>query len=194
MMPIRKRILLIILFYVLNIGFSFVCIWISAKGLLFTVRYEWMNLIRLNAMFLIFSHAEMCMVMHRYHRNRNAFGKECIALDSRCTKQMIELVSFYVTSLIFSFFFSMTDICYYMFALSALIAGMMLMFGSGRFLWIDGEIMYIMNEIGELFQVKDFEKNEGRCTIIYANNKGKEYKVKIKQKKRMKEGLKDIFV
>lgn len=189
MMPVRKRILLIGLFYVLNVCFAFLCLWGGTRGLLSTLRFEWMRLMQLGAMFLVFSFAEMCVVMHRYHRKSNAFGTECIALDFRSTKLVIVFILFYVTSFVVSFFCSITWISVYMCIFSAFIVSAVLLFGLGRFLWIDGERRNIVNEIGEVYPMKTLSVSGEYCILGYVNDRKKECKMKIKQNKRMKEFL-----
>lgn len=189
MMPIKKRVLLIGAFYTLNVGFSFLCLWIGTKGLLSTLRFEWMRLMQLGALFSVFSFAEMCVVMHRYHRKNNAFGTECIALDFQNIKLVIAFVLFYVTSFVVSFWGSITWISIYMCMFVAIIVGLVLLFGSGRFLWIDGEKRNIVNELGEVYPMKTLAVSGEYCVLGYLNYRKMECRIKVKQNKRMKEFL-----
>ena len=115
MMSIKKRIWLMILFYVWNVGFSLLCIEIASRGYLATLRYEWVNCMQLAAMLLLVSFWEMCGVMHRYHRKRNAFGKECIPLDYRETLQGVGLGLFYSLSFVHSEHLRVKCVCGYIY-------------------------------------------------------------------------------
>lgn len=189
MMSTKKRILFIGAFYSFNIGFSVLCLWIGTKGGLSVLRSEWTKLLQLGSLFLVFSFAECCIVMHWYHQKKKAFGTECIALDFRNIKLMIAFVLFYVTSFVASFLGSGTWISTYMCVFVAIIVGAVLLFGTGRFLWLDGEKRNIVNEIGEVYSMKTLSVSGEYCILGYINDKKKECKMKIRQNKRIKEFL-----
>ena len=98
MMSIKKRSWLMVLFYVLNIGFSLLCLEIASRGYWATLRYDWVNCIQLAVVLLLVSFWEMCGVMHRYHRKKKAFGTECIPLDDRGILQGVGTGVFYIAS------------------------------------------------------------------------------------------------
>lgn len=190
MMSVKKRILLMGMFYLFNIVFSFLCLWVGTKGLLHTLRFEWRRLLQIAVMFLVISFGEMSIVMHCYHRRRNAFGMECIPLDFGSMRLMIAVIIFYVTSFVFSFFGSPAWIIVYMYMYAAVIVGALLLFGTGRFLWIDGEQRKVVNERGEVYLMKTFAVSGKYCVLGYINYRKKECRMKVKQNKRMKAFLK----
>lgn len=189
MLTVKKRICYFALFYAWNVGFSFLCLWIASRGYLTTVRYEWDNLLRIEAMFLLISFVEMCLLMHHLHRKNEVFGKVCIPLDRRGVIQSGLLVLFYVTSFVYSFMSSVAEICFYMFMFLTIAVGTVFMFGSVRFVWFDGEQRRIVNEMGEVYPVKKMEMKEMHCLIEYENHKGRLCKLKLKLSRRRKEAL-----
>lgn len=194
MMSIKKRIWLMILFYVWNVGFSLLCIEIASRGYWATLRYEWVNCMQLAAMLLLVSFWEMCEVMHRYHRKRNAFGKECIPLDYRETLQGVGLGLFYSLSFICAFRTSASEVCMWLYLFAVIYVVVMFVCGAARFLWIEGDERYVVTEIGEVYPLKTVERSREACMVSYLNDKKKEKKIRVKRRESIKSLWEDGIV
>lgn len=181
MMSVKKRMLLLVLCYMLNLSFFCLCLMIDRKGMLSTLRYDGGMVTIICILFLNISFSEMCMMMHRYHGKRKVFGTRCIALNMRCNLQKILFMSFYISLFILSFFDMNFGILFYAFCFLTIVN---LFFGnSGRFIWIAENKRYYMTEYGELYLVKNFEaKESGGGVMTYENYRGKECKVRVKKR------------
>lgn len=186
MMSIKKRIWLMVSLYVLNIGFSLLCLEIASRGYWSMLRYDWVNCIQLAAMLLLVSFWEMCGVMHLYHRKKNAFGTECIPLDYRGILQGVGTGVFYVVSFIYAFRTSASDACSLLYLFAVIYVVVMFVCGVARFLWIEGNERYVMTEIGEVYPLKTLERNLEDCIVSYLNHKKKEKTVRVKRRESVK--------